>query len=272
MRNLPRGDGPAAGAGRAKAGLAMTDLLDFLERVNAAETIEEAWTPLVAAMGALGFDRLIYGFTRFRTPNSFGDPDDILILTNHDRAYTDRFIGEKLYAHAPMVRWSAENTGACSWRWIQDHREHLTEEELKVAEFNKRMGVTAGYSISFPAFSSRAKGAMALTARAGMDQDAADAVWRSDGRALHQMATVAHLKITTLPYGGSRRRLTDRQREALEWVGDGKTTQDIATIMGLTPATVEKHLRLAREALDVETSAQAVLKASFQNQIFSFRG
>ena len=38
--------------------------------------------------------------------------------------------------------------------------------------------------------------------------------------------------------------------------------------MGLTPATVEKHLRLARQALSVETTAQAVLKAAFQNQIF----
>ena len=50
--------------------------------------------------------------------------------------------------------------------------------------------------------------------------------------------------------------------------GDGKTTQDIAIIMGLTPATIEKHLRLAREVLEVETTAQAVLMASFRNQIF----
>ncbi len=56
--------------------------------------------------------------------------------------------------------------------------------------------------------------------------------------------------------------------EALQWVGDGKTAQDIALLMGLTPATVEKHLRLAREALDVETTAQAVLKAAFYNQMF----
>ena len=54
----------------------------------------------------------------------------------------------------------------------------------------------------------------------------------------------------------------------LEWVGDGKTTQDIAILLGLTAATVEKHLRLAREALDVETTAQAVLKAAFYNQMF----
>lgn len=246
----------------------MSELLEFLERVTAARTIEAVWSELVAVMDRAGFDRLIYGFTRFRTVQSFGDPDDLLILTNHDCAYTDRFIGERLYANAPMVRWAAENTGACSWRWIQDHRDHLTEAELRVAEFNRQMGVVAGYSISFPAQRQREKGALALTARPGMTQDEVDVVWAREGRTLLQMATVAHQKITTLPYTGARRPLTSRQREALEWVGDGKTTQDIATIMGLTAATVEKHLRLAREALDVETTAQAVLKASFQNQIF----
>ena len=79
---------------------------------------------------------------------------------------------------------------------------------------------------------------------------------------------MTHLKLLNLPHANSRRPLTKRQREVLEWVGDGKTTADIATIMGLTPATVEKHLRLARESLDVDTTAQAVLKASFQNQIY----
>ena len=85
------------------------------------------------------------------------------------------------------------------------------------------------------------------------------------------MNNVAHLKIMNLPYTAARKMLTKRQRETLEWVGEGKTTQDIGVIMGLTPATVEKHLRLAREALDVETTAQAVVKASFQNQIFLVR-
>jgi LuxR family transcriptional regulator len=81
-----------------------------------------------------------------------------------------------------------------------------------------------------------------------------------------------HLKVMQLPYNATRKSLTKRQRETLEWVGEGKTTQDIWIIMGLTPATVEKHLRLAREALDVETTAQAVVKASFQNQIFLVEG
>ncbi|MEJ2019255.1 MAG: helix-turn-helix transcriptional regulator, partial [Maritimibacter sp.] len=64
--------------------------------------------------------------------------------------------------------------------------------------------------------------------------------------------------------------LTERQREVLSWIGDGKSNLDVATILGVSVATVEKHLRLARERLGVETTAQAVLKASFQNQIYTF--
>ncbi|HMS96421.1 MAG TPA: hypothetical protein PKA03_14605, partial [Tabrizicola sp.] len=51
-------------------------------------------------------------------------------------------------------------------------------------------------------------------------------------------------------------------------VADGKTTQDVALLMGVSAAMVEKHLRLAREALAVETTAQAVAKGAMLNMIF----
>ena len=130
------------------------------------------------------------------------------------------------------------------------------------------MDVRAGYSISFKSISPRAKGAIALTARAEISQAEIDTVWAENGDEILVMNNVCHLKIMTLPYSAPSRKLTKRQREALQWVGDGKTTQDIALLMGLTPATVEKHLRLARESLSVETTAQAVLKAALQNQMF----
>jgi len=41
--------------------------------------------------------------------------------------------------------------------------------------------------------------------------------------------------------------------------------------MGLTTATVEKHLRKAREALQVETTVQAVMKASLKRQFLSLK-
>ncbi|CUH62849.1 Transcriptional activator protein LuxR [Thalassovita gelatinovora] len=241
-----------------------------LKAITNAQSIEELWDMHIKKMATYGFDRLLYGFTRYRTTNSLGDPEDFVILTNHDPAYTDVFMGQGLYFHAPMVKWVLENEGASSWNILRKMIDSgtLTHSERKVIEFNTSMNVLAGYSISFKSISPRSKGAIALTAKADISQNEIDEVWAEHGDDIIVMNNVVHLKIMTLPQSVPGRGLTKRQKEALEWVGDGKTTQDIALLMGLTPATVEKHLRLARDALNVETTAQAVLKAALQNQMF----
>lgn len=245
-------------------------LREYLQFLANCKTLEELWSVHTDRMASYGFDRLIYGFTRFRTETSLGDPEDFIILSNHAREYVEKFVNGGLYAHAPMLRWALEHEGAASWRAIGEKFDFgkLTPQELKVVEFNLSMKVTAGYTISFKAITARSKGAISLAARAGMHQEEVDAIWAEHGRDIHLMNNIAHLKILTLPYSPPNRGLTKRQREALEWVGDGKTTQDIALLMGLTSATVEKHLRLARESLAVETTAQAVLKAALHNQMF----
>ena len=245
-------------------------LKGYLNFLSNAQSLEELWSAHTDKMAEYGFDRLIYGFTRYRTERSLGDPNDFIVLSNHDRAYVEGFLDGGLYFHAPMLRWALDHEGACSWKLIQQMQESLTlsKDELRVLEFNQKMGLTAGYTISFKSVSARSKGAISLAAQQDMSQDDIDAVWDRSGEDILLMNNIAHLKILTLPYNTPSRSLTRRQREALEWVGDGKTTQDIAVLMGLTSATLEKHLRLAREALAVETTAQAVLKAALQNQMF----
>ncbi|WP_294621579.1 LuxR family transcriptional regulator [uncultured Roseovarius sp.] len=228
--------------------------------------IEALWDMHCRQMAEFGFDRLLYGFTRYRTATTLGDPEDFVLLSNHEPAYITGFIEDRLYADAPMVKWALENDGACSWSWIQSL--DLTPAEQNVLAFNKAHDVTAGYSVSFKSVSPRAKGAIALTATPDLDQQAVDELWAEQGEIITALNTVVHLRILSLPYNPPGRALTKRQREVLEWVGDGKTVQDTALLMELTPATVEKHLRLAREALSVETTAQAVLKAAFHNQMF----
>lgn len=244
-------------------------LVDYLNHVSNSQDVETLWSAHLEQMQAYGFDRIIYGFTRYRTTSSLGDPQDWVLLTNQPASYMRPFIEDGLYFHAPMIRWALENDGACSWSWMAEMAasDAFTPAELRVVDFNRQHGVTAGYSISFRSISARNKGAVALTARRGMSQAEVDEIWAEHGNEILVMNNVAHLKLLTLPYFGSRS-LTKRQREVLECVGDGKTTQDTAMILGLTPATVEKHLRLAREALDVDTTAQAVLKAAFYNQMF----
>lgn len=241
-----------------------------LLRLLCAKSVESAWAILTVEMEHFGFDRLIYGMTRFRTAASLGDPADMLILSNHPDQYVREFVDERMFISAPMAMWAVENEGAMSWSIVADMQDRLTVEQLMVLELNKRFDVLAGYTIAFPSPSPRQKAAIGLTARSGLTQCDVETIWARHGEEIEILAQVAHLKFASLPVPASQQRLSKRQREALEWVSEGKTTADVATIMGLKAATVEKHLRKAREALQVETTAQAIMKASLQRQIFVF--
>jgi DNA-binding NarL/FixJ family response regulator len=55
--------------------------------------------------------------------------------------------------------------------------------------------------------------------------------------------------------------LTPRAAEVLLWVAQGKTNQDIGTILGISESTVKKHLLEIFEKTGVETRSAATLRA-----------
>jgi len=55
--------------------------------------------------------------------------------------------------------------------------------------------------------------------------------------------------------------LTPRVAEALLWVAQGKTNQEIATILGISESTVKKHMLEIFEKLGIETRTAATLRA-----------
>mgnify|MGYP001577429088 FL=1 len=245
-------------------------ILPSLLEISKARAIEDVWTIYTKIMDNYGFDRIIYGRTLYRSGTNLGDPSEFLVLSNHDPSYIEAFVTQERYIDSPMFHWSFDNEGCASWSMVQEMaaKGELTAKELEVVVMNQEYDVTAGFTFSFPRISHRAKSSASLTAKNGISQQQADEIWAKHSDELEILNYVVDLKISTLPYFSQNKSLTKRQREVLEWIGDGKTTQDTAIILGLTPATVEKHLRLARENLNVDTTAQAVLKASFLNQMF----
>lgn len=61
--------------------------------------------------------------------------------------------------------------------------------------------------------------------------------------------------------------LTARERELLEWSAQGKSTDDIACILGVTRNTVESHQRNIRGKLDAINVAHAIVKALRRQEI-----
>jgi LuxR family quorum sensing-dependent transcriptional regulator len=61
--------------------------------------------------------------------------------------------------------------------------------------------------------------------------------------------------------------LTPRERELLQWSAEGKTTEDISCILGVTTNTVESHQRNIRNKLDAINVAHAIVKALRRHEI-----
>lgn len=55
--------------------------------------------------------------------------------------------------------------------------------------------------------------------------------------------------------------LTRRETEVLAWVAQGKTNCEVATILGASPRTVQKHLEHIFQKLGVETRTAAAVWA-----------
>ena len=248
----------------------MTAVLPMISRMAEATTVDQVWETASGYFASLGFARANYGFTRFLHKRNVGDPDDAIFLTTGSADYAKFYFQNGFYARTPVYRWAVSNVGACTWKWVQDAfaAGQLTPEEMDAVRQNAAIGIVAGLSVSFPEATTRSKGALGLIADTGVGADQVEAIWEAKRDEVLAVAHMMHLKIITLPQPAAKRCLTERQRQALEWVADGKTAQDVAMLMEVSAAMVEKHLRLAREALAVETTTQAVAKASLLNMIF----
>ena len=243
---------------------------DHVDKVLKCHSIECVWDLHAQIMKEYGFDRLLYISTQFRTHGLLGDLDDALVLTNRAKGFVDQFIDDEMYKHGPKGIWAKESAGVRSWNKFKERYNagNVTEGEKKAYELNAKWGLKAGYVISFEETGLRNKSVIGLCAREGLTQDDVDEIWRSKGTEIIMLNNLMHLKVSCLPHTGQRRPLTSRQLEALEWIADGKIMKDVAAIMDISPNTVEKHLRSTREALCVETTAQAVQKAERLNLLF----
>lgn len=246
------------------------DFTTLIVRIAEAPGVEAVWTLATDYFRAAGFSRVNYGYTRFLHGNGIGNPADAMFLTTASPDYATRYFAGGFYARTPAFKWAQANTGACTWKWVREAMEagRLTPDELAALRQNATMGVRAGITISFPEASARAKGAMGLIADPELTEEDVERIFASQGKALQAVAQVMHLKLVQMPFSARKRALTSRQREVLEWVAGGKTAQDVATLMQISLAMVEKHLKLAREALDADTTVQAVAKATLLNLIF----
>lgn len=231
-----------------------------------AESIARAWSVFCTAMEQFGYDMQLYGSSRLSPKSGWGTMQETLVLMNGPENYAETFLGERLYQGSLTFEWALSNDGFVSWaEALRQFRVHPSPKTAELYNLNSEFGFQSGYIGSLNAVIPGSKGVIGLSSSKGLSEAAMDALWVEVGPRVETLCATMHLRIACLPQTGIFRPLTSRQIEVLYWYAEGKMLQDIATIMDISMGTVEKHLRCARDALEAETTAHAVRKATTLN-------
>jgi len=214
-------------------------LQPVINSMISAQSTHEVWSTYADALTNLGFDKLLYGGTRIPTEaGKLGDIRDALIQQRGPQSYADVYLGS--------YNWAANNRGFASWaEAARSFTGQPRPEHLRLLQLNAQHGIKAGYVGSLNDTVRGMHGVIGLSPVEPLDQPETDELWAKVGTEIEMLSNLLQLRIASLPMAGTRRPLTSRQREALHWFAHGKTMQDIADIMDLSAATIEKHLRMA---------------------------
>lgn len=225
-----------------------------------APSAHEIWPIFLRIIHSAGFDHAFYGVNRLRFDGTFGEKTNSFVLSDMPSDVQSAFWDDGLYRHVVAANWAMTNTGAISLEEAAEsvHRGEVSQEEHRAHFRMIEFGVTSGYAIGFNKPGATTVAGVGLL-NFGKSHREARRNWDAARHEIESYARIFHLKVSSLPLPMNE--LTNRQRDVLRWVARGKTTAEIATILGLSQATIEKHLRQARENLGAANTAQALLNA-----------
>ena len=245
------------------------EVLSLLSEFSQVSSLNEAWVLLCDALEKFGIDRAFYARKPLADLQTFHNRFRMIYFSTYGEAADRLLVEEGGFVQSHSIRWAVENSGAISWRV---NRERFLNGEMSPQEEAlhlglRDIGLIAGITYGNPLLTGQVRSGFGLCFSEGLDQSDADRIWARSGdeiTACLQIFELAASQFQNVPNGKT---LTDRQIEMLRLTIDGKTIEEIATLLGVHRRTVESHLLAARDKLGVTTTLQAAVIATQQGQL-----
>jgi LuxR family transcriptional regulator len=224
---------------------------DVLGRLSQASEPSQVLAQIGVATRHLGFEHCAYGlrtlvpFTRQKT----------LMFSTYDERWNRRYINAGYLQIDPTVAHGVHSGTPMVWS------NEVFREAPQMWDEARSFGLRVGWAQSV--FEPDARVGMLTLARSGEPLTAAEMLAKDP--CLQWLVHTAHRAFCGL-LGGSPleglESLTKRQVEVLRWTGDGKTSDEIASILCISKPTVEFHLQNAMARLGAPTKSSAAAFAS----------
>jgi LuxR family transcriptional activator of conjugal transfer of Ti plasmids len=226
---------------------------EFIDAVYVANTPEEFHRVGEGAARALGFQWFCY----------FEGGDGVpTLLTSFPKRWVDRYSGEQYQDVDPILRQARKIGPAFTWDARDGVDGRPAYERRFFADalaFNIRAGVTVPIAAGYGRFA-------AFTLASDDHVSEFERLAENSKNLLQMMGFTfhAHVKVRMADpaeSAGDSPLLTIRERQCLGWASAGKTMQEMAMILGVTPRVVKFHLDNGRKKLGASTLPHAVALA-----------
>lgn len=224
--------------------------IDDLDSLDNGQAVLEATQRIVSGFG-------VSGLVFFRLPAARGTRFQI-VLNGWPSGWALRYDQAGHQRHDPVLRYCADCPRPFAWGDIPAQY-YGDPEAAEVQREAAAFGLGEGLCI--PVRTPLGVGGLSLAGER-IDMDAAFRLVASS--LAHRLEAIT----SSLAIGkAGKRALTVRERDVLGWIANGKTVQDIATILGISDHTVGEHLKHIRHKLHTSNNVHSVVTAMQLGQL-----
>jgi DNA-binding CsgD family transcriptional regulator len=232
-------------------------IFQFIDLSNRASSPQAIFEMLVEAAASEGFDRVAYGSVNYRETCRFAEHSPQAIILNFPIEWQKSYSERKYYEIDPVLVLAPQMVRAFPWSVFAE-RGLIGRRQRTFFGLAGEAGLRDGAAV--PIHGAGGKVSILSFAASTPGTDASAKL-----RYLEVLASQFHIAFTNLSQDGARTdqlvMLSERERDCLGWISQGKSSWDIGTILNISENTVNFHVKNAMRKLDTSSRTVAVIKA-----------
>jgi len=232
----------------------MTDCYaELLDDAMRASSVAQLFEKIVTVSHQLGFEYVAYG-SRQRFPLT---RQRLFLVSNYSDAWKSTYASKRYLEIDPYVAKCLKSQQPVVWD------ECLKTQQPEFWDDAQSHGLTDGWGQALADCKSQG---LVTFARSG--ETITPYELKKKQAALWWLGHITHMGMGRLfhhansPREQTQTQLSQREREILQWTADGKSSDDIAVILGISQRTVNFHIDHSIKKLDCQNKIAAAVKAS----------
>ncbi|KYH01531.1 LuxR family transcriptional regulator [Bradyrhizobium sp. DOA1] len=233
------------------------NLFSFVECAERTQSLKALFDLLVSCTSEEGFTEVAYGAITFSEPLRLPGCPPPLVAMKVPPEWCQRYLERKYYTLDPMVRRTPMFAGPFLWDELaKEHR--LQACEQRVLREAREAGLKNGVSVPLFGLSGRIS-VMSFASRFD------DADPQRNVKHLNALAWQFHTAFAEIARpsdsGSNRVSLSEREKDCLRWVAEGKSSREIGKILNVSENTVNFHMKNAIRRLGTANRTHGLVKA-----------